>query len=106
MGGVAETSRQTKLSDPLYLEEGVLHYGVSNIPALVPRAATQCLTVATLPYVRLIADLGLEGALAKEPGLLGGLLVRDGQIVSPALAEDTGRPCATHTISQPAKSRS
>lgn len=94
MGGVAETSRQTKLSDPLYLEEGVLHYGVSNIPALVPRAATQSLTSATLPYIRLIADLGLEGALAQAPELLGGLLVEGGRIVSPALAEDTGRPCS------------
>lgn len=99
MGGVAETSRQTKLSDPLYVEERVLHYGVSNIPALVPRAATQCLTAATLPYVRLMADLGLEGALEKEPGLLGGLLVQGGQIVSPALAEDTGRACGTRAVS-------
>lgn len=92
MGGLAETSRQTKLSNPLYAEEGVLHYGVSNIPALVPRAATQSLVAATLPFVRLIADRGLQGALSEAPGLLGGLLVQGGRIVSAALAEDTGRP--------------
>jgi alanine dehydrogenase len=106
MGGVAETSRQTKLSDPLYLEEGVLHYGVPNIPALVPRAATQGLTAATLPYVRLIADLGLDGALAKAPELIEGLLVQGGQILSPALAEDTGRACAPRAASQPIEFRS
>jgi alanine dehydrogenase len=91
MGGVAETSRQTKLSDPVYVEEGVLHYCVPNVPALVPRAATQALTAATLPFVRLLADLGLSAALRAAPGLRAALLVHDGAVVHAALAEDTGR---------------
>jgi alanine dehydrogenase len=92
MGGIAETSRQAKLSDPLYEEEGVLHYCVPNIPALVPRAATLALTTATLPFVELIARCGLGPALRQAPELREGLLVHDGQVVHPALGEDTGRP--------------
>ena len=94
MGGIAETSRQTRLSDPLYLEEGVLHYCVPNIPALVPRAATLALSAAMLPFMALVADLGLEAALGAAPALAEGLLVHDGRVVNRALAEDTGRPCA------------
>jgi alanine dehydrogenase len=92
MGGIAETSRQTKLSDPLYVEEGVLHYCVPNIPALVPRAATLALTAATLPFLQLIADKGLGEALESAPGLRDGLLVHAGCVVNRALAEDCGRP--------------
>ena len=91
MGGIAETSRQTKISDPMYVEEGVLHYCVPNIPALVPRTATQALTIATLPYIRLLAERGLEHAILASPGLREGLLVHDGHVVHPGLAEDTGR---------------
>ena len=93
MGGISETSRQTKLSEPLYLEEGVLHYGVANIPALVPRAATLALTTATLPYLQLLADRGLAGALQAAPELAGGLLVHQGGVLDPALAADAGRSC-------------
>jgi alanine dehydrogenase len=96
MGGIAETSRQTKLSDPMYREEGVLHYCVPNIPALVPRAATQALTAATLPYVRLLAGLGLDGAMDAAPEIRSALLVHDGHVVHPGLAEDTGRPLAEY----------
>lgn len=92
MGGIAETSRQTKLSEPLFVEEGVLHYGVPNIPALVPRAATQALTAATLPFVELVAGCELGAALRQAPALREGLLVHDGHVVHRALAEDTGRP--------------
>jgi alanine dehydrogenase len=91
MGGIAETSRQTKISDPMYMEEGVLHYCVPNIPALVPRTATQALTTATLPYLRLLAERGLEGAVRASPGLREGLLVHEGQVVHQGLAEDTSR---------------
>lgn len=94
MGGIAETSRQTYLSEPLYVEEGVLHYCVPNIPALVPRAATQAYAEAILPSLRLLAREGLAGAIAAQPGLGQGLLVHGGRVVHPDLAEDTGRPCA------------
>lgn len=92
MGGIADTARQTKLSDPMYLEEGVLHYCVPNIPALVPRTATQALAAATLPVLRLLASRGLAGALGAIPELHSGLLVHDGRIVHPGLATDTDRP--------------
>jgi alanine dehydrogenase len=92
MGGIAETSRQTKLSDPMYREEGVLHYCVPNIPALVPRAATQALTGATLPYLRLVAGRGLDAASRAAPELRSAVLVHDGAVVQRGLAEDTGRP--------------
>lgn len=90
-GGIAETSRQTRLSDPCYREEGVLHYCVPNIPALVPRTASQLFTAATLPYVRLLAGKGLQRAMQADPGLHEGLLVHGGHVVHPGLAEDTGR---------------
>jgi alanine dehydrogenase len=91
MGGIAETSRQTKLSEPIYVEEGVLHYCVPNIPALVPRTATQALAAATLPYVRILSGKGLKTALQAVPGLREGLLVHEGRIVNVGLAEDTHR---------------
>ncbi len=93
MGGIAETSRLTKLSDPLYVEEGVLHYAVPNIPAQVPRTATQALCAATQPFLESLADLGLSKALRVVPGLAQGLLVHGGCVVSPGLAADAGRPC-------------
>jgi alanine dehydrogenase len=93
MGGISETSRQTRLSDPLYVEEGVLHYGVPNIPAQVPRTATLALTAATLPCLLRVADRGLAAAVAAEPGLRPGVLVHDGRIVDPSLAQDCGRAC-------------
>ena len=96
MGGIAATSRQTKLSDPMYREEGVLHYCVPNIPALVPRAATQALAAATLPYVQLLAARGRDGAMEAVPGLREALLVHDGLVVHAGLAEDTGRTLAEY----------
>ncbi len=94
MGGIAETARQTKLSDPIYVEEGVLHYCVPNIPAQVPQTATQALTAATLPYILSVANHGLQAALQETPGLAEGLLVHGGHVVNRALAEDCGRPFA------------
>jgi alanine dehydrogenase len=91
MGGISETSRQTKLSSPLYVEEGVLHYCAANIPALVPRAATQALAAATQPFLQLLADQGLDQAIQASSELFRGLLVRDGRVVDRSLAEDTGR---------------
>jgi len=92
MGGIAETSRQTKHSDPIYVEEGVLHYCVPNIPALVPRTASEALVAATLPYLQRLAGDGLGPAVASDPGLLEGLQVHRGHIVHRGLAADTGSP--------------
>src|SRR5207244_4374170 len=80
MGGISVTSRQTSFSQPTYVEEGVLHYCVPNIPASVPRTATLAFSQAILPYVRSLAQRGLAGALQDDPGLRGALLVHDGKV--------------------------
>jgi alanine dehydrogenase len=90
-GGIAETSRMTRLSDPTYVEEGVVHYAVPNLPSLVARTATLALANATLPYVRALVERGLDAALAADPGLAAGVMTRDGRVVHPGLAADSGR---------------
>jgi alanine dehydrogenase len=90
-GGIAETSRMTTLSAPSYTEEGVVHYCVPNMPALVAHTATLALTRATLPYVRALADAGIDAALAADPGLRAGLQVRGGKVTHAGLASDSGR---------------
>ena len=96
-GGIAETSRMTKLSDPTYVECGVVHYAVPNMPALVARTATLALTQATLPAVRAMAGKGIAGALADDAGLNAGVMVRDGAIVHPGLAADAAAHHGNHT---------
>ncbi len=90
-GGIAETSRMTKLSDPTYVEEGVVHYAVPNMPALVARTATQALTDATLPYVRAMARQGIAHALQTDPGLAAGAMTWDGRLTHEGLARDLAR---------------
>ena len=67
-GGIAETSRMTTLSSPTYVDEGVVHYAVPNMPALVARTATLALAAATLPYVQALADAGIAPALDADAG--------------------------------------
>jgi alanine dehydrogenase len=90
-GGIAETSRPTSLRAPVYVEEGVLHYCVPNLPAACARTATLALTQATLPYVRRIADQGLRQAMIEDAGLANGLQTAMGHLTCPNLAADTGR---------------
>jgi alanine dehydrogenase len=94
-GGIAETSRMTSLSDPTYIEEGVVHYCVANMPALVARTATLALTCATLPYVRAFADRGIDTVLAADAGLRAGLQIRAGAVTHAGLAADSGLPHAS-----------
>jgi alanine dehydrogenase len=89
-GGCAETSRPTTHLDPVYVEEGVTHYCVANMPAAYARTATQALTNVTYRYVELLADLGLEGACKKQPALIGGINTRDGRLTCRAVAEAHG----------------
>ena len=91
MGGIAETSRQTSWSAPTYVEEGVVHFCVPNIPAQVPRAATAALAAAALPYVRAIAANGLHAAGRADAGLAAAIQVRGGRVTSETVAADTGR---------------
>jgi len=86
-GGCVETSRATTHLDPVYVEEGVIHYCVANMPAAYARTATQALTNVTSRYVELLADLGLEGACKKQPTLTGGINTRDGRLTCSAVAE-------------------
>jgi alanine dehydrogenase len=89
-GGCAETSRPTTHHDPVYVEEGVTHYCVANMPAAYARTATQALTNVTYRYVQLLADRGLEGACKKQPALVGGINTRDGRLTCNAVAEAHG----------------
>ena len=89
-GGCAETSRPTTHHDPVYVEEGVTHYCVANMPAAYARTATQALTNVTYRYVQLLADRGLEGACKKQPALIGGINTRDGRLTCNAVAEAHG----------------
>src|SRR5467141_3913571 len=89
-GGCVETSRPTTHLDPVYVEEGVTHYCVANMPAAYARTATQALTNVTFRYVELLADFGLEGACKKQPTLIGGINTRDGRLTCNAVAEAHG----------------
>src|SRR5881409_549195 len=89
-GGCAETSRPTTHHDPVFVEEGVTHYCVANMPAAYARTATQALTNVTYRYVELLADFGLEGACEKQPALIGGINTRDGRLTCQAVAEAHG----------------
>jgi alanine dehydrogenase len=82
-GGCFETSRETSHSDPVFEVDGVLHYCVGNIPGAVPRTSTWALSNVTLPYARLLADHGVDGAIAAHPELAGGVNVRSGAVVHP-----------------------
>ena len=91
-GGCAETSRPTTHVNPVYLEEGVTHYCVANMPAAYARTSTQALTNVTYRYVELLADLGLEAACQKQPSLIGGINTRDGRLTCKAVADAHGLP--------------
>jgi alanine dehydrogenase len=91
-GGCAETSRPTTHVDPVYVEEGVTHYCVANMPAAYSRTATQALTNVTFRYVQLLADCGLEEACKKQPTLAGGINTRDGKLTCKAVADAHGMP--------------
>ena len=91
-GGCAETSRPTTHSHPTFIEEGVVHYCVTNMPAAVSRTATLALTQTTLPYALEIAKKGVTQALIGHPGLRDGLNVYLGMVTHPAVAQDLGYP--------------
>jgi alanine dehydrogenase len=89
-GGAAETSRPTTHSDPTYIEEGVVHYCVSNMPGAVPQTSTQALTSATLPYVLAIAGMGTDGAMRADRALAQALSTYQGRLVRGPVAETFG----------------
>jgi alanine dehydrogenase len=91
-GGIAETSRPTSHSAPTYVEEGVVHYCVSNMPGAVPITSTAALTAATLPYVLKIAELGAREAVQRDKALARGVLVSEGAVTHEALAASLELP--------------
>ena len=89
-GGCAETSRPTTHSQPIYVEEGVVHYCVTNMPGAVALTSTRALTQATFPYLMRLAEAGWRDALRADPGLLLGLNVCRGKVTNRAVADDLG----------------
>ncbi|ELS05219.1 alanine dehydrogenase [Xenococcus sp. PCC 7305] len=85
-GGCVETLHVTSHTNPTYVEEGVVHFGVPNMPGAVPETASQALNNSTLPYTLKLANYGLD-ALDKDPVLAKGLNVKNGQIIHPAVQE-------------------
>jgi len=89
-GGCLATSRMTTHSDPTYVEHGVVHYCVGNMPGAVPRTSTYALTNVTLPYVLQIATLGLDAVLAGDPALALGVNCDAGRCTNAGVAEAHG----------------
>ena len=89
-GGCVETSRPTTLQDPTFVEAGVIHYCVKNVPASVPVTATRALSNALLPLVREISSKGLADALNANAGLKLGVAVAEGRTIDSKLARSTG----------------
>jgi alanine dehydrogenase len=89
-GGCVETIKATTHENPTYVVEGVIHYGVANMPGGVPRTSTLALTNATFPYAMLLANKGWQQALKDSPPLLKGLNVVDGKVTYPGVAEAFG----------------
>ena len=93
-GGCAETIKPTSLDKPTYEVNGVIHYGVFNMPAQTPRTSTMALTAATLPYIKKIARLGIAQALKEAPSeyneLRRALNVHEGLLTNLAVSEATG----------------
>jgi alanine dehydrogenase len=93
-GGCAETSRPTTHDEPVYVEEGVLHYCVTNMPGAYARTATEALTNVTFPYIEALADHSLEEACRRQPGLAQGVNVIAGRLTCDAVAQAHGLPYA------------
>ena len=91
-GGCFETSRPTTHDDPVYIEEGVIHYCVANMPGAVARTSAFALNNATLPFVLRLANQGAAGAMAADPHLAAGLNVSGGQIRHRAVADALDLP--------------
>lgn len=91
-GGCFETSRPTTHASPVYVEEGVLHYCVGNMPGAVPRTSTAALNNATLPYVMALAEKGYRRALLEDAGLLAGLNIHRGVVSCEPVAVAQGLP--------------
>jgi alanine dehydrogenase len=91
-GGCSETSRPTTHDQPTYVEEGVIHYCVTNMPGAVPRTSTFALNNATLPFVLALAGKGYRAAAEENPHLARGINVLRGKVTYEAVARDLDLP--------------
>ena len=91
-GGCCETSKPTSHSNPTYVEEGVIHYCVTNMPGAVARTSTFALNNATLPFALALADKGWRKAIADDAHLRNGLNVHEGKVTCRPVAEALGLP--------------
>ncbi|MGA2864493.1 MAG: alanine dehydrogenase [Verrucomicrobiota bacterium] len=89
-GGCAETSRPTTHDNPVFVEEGVYHYCVANMPGAYARTATQALTNVTYCFIEWLADYGLAEACRRQPALVSGINLMDGQLTHKAVAQAHG----------------
>src|SRR5215216_1544604 len=92
-GGCVETIKATTHENPTYVVDGVIHYGVANMPGGVPRTSTLALTNATFPYALKLAKKGWKQALRDDPSLLKGLNMIDGKVTYAGVAEAFGLAC-------------
>ncbi len=86
-GGCIETSRPTTHADPTFIDEGVVHYCVTNMPGAVARSSTFALNNATLPFIVRLANEGIDGAMRNDPHLMAGLNIHRGRLIHPAVAD-------------------
>jgi alanine dehydrogenase len=100
-GGCFETTHPTTHENPTYIEEGIVHYCVANIPGAFPRTSTFALTNATFPYIHQIADKGFEKAMDENEALGKGLNLIDGRVVCQAVAESFGLDFIPNPFSPP-----
>jgi len=91
-GGCVETNKATTHENPTYVVDGIIHYGVANMPGGVPRTSTLALTNATFPYAKELAKKGWKQALKENEALKKGLNIVDGKVTYPAVAEAFGLP--------------
>ena len=87
-GGLSETSRPSSHSEPFYVDEGIVHYCVANMPSAVARSATLALTHATLPYVHQLADYGLAKSCSVDAGFARGVQLYCGHVTHSGIARD------------------
>ncbi len=97
-GGCAETSRPTTHHAPVFVEEGVTHYCVANMPGAYARTATQALTNVTYRYIELLADTGLHEACKVQPALASAVNIANGKVTHAAVAAAHGLACAPPTL--------
>ena len=85
--GCFESSKPTNHDNPTFIENGVLHYCVTNMPGAVPLSATTALNKATLPFIKELANKGIKQALSENNHLMNGLNIQDGEIIHAAIKE-------------------